>query len=88
MDSGQPVRAFYIRQGEKFTAEDMTAGNYQVRYKELYENKVKARASKSEPFELEEYKEGRTIHYSNMSLTLYKVRNGNTSTTDIDENDV
>lgn len=88
LSPSQPVRACYIRQGEKYTVEDLTAGWYEVRYKELYENKVKAKANKSEAFELREIDEGRSVKYSNVSLTLYKVRNGNSKSTPIDDSEV
>ena len=83
MNSYQPVRAFYIAQGEEFTAYDLTPSTYEVRYIELYDNDFPANGSKSELFELEQIESAYGIQYSQMSLTLYKVRNGNTQTTSI-----
>lgn len=78
-----PVRAFYIRQGEEFTAENLTPGLYEVRYIELYENDAPARGAKSEPFQLEQRQTYGGTQYSEISLTLYKVKNGNMQTTSI-----
>ena len=78
-----PVRAFYIRQGEEFTAENITPGLYEVRYIELYENDAPAQGAKSEQFHLEQRQTYGGTQYSEISLTLYKVRNGNMQTTSI-----
>lgn len=78
-----PVRAFYIRQGEEFTAENVTPGLYEVRYIELYENDAPAQGAKSEQFHLEQRQTYGGTQYSEISLTLYKVRNGNMQTTSI-----
>lgn len=83
MDYNTPVRAFYINKGDMFTAENMAPGRYEVRYIELYDNDFPAEGSKSEPLELEEFDTGYGIRYSQYTLTLYKVRNGNTTTTKI-----
>ena len=72
-----PVRAFTIAQGDKFIAENLSPGTYEVRYMELYENDVTPYGNKSEPITLEQY----GTSYSTVSLTLYKVYNGNTTTT-------
>lgn len=83
-----PVRAFYIRQGESFTANELTPGKYEVRYRELYENDTPSYGSKSEPFSLEQRRTPTGTEYSTLSLTLYKVRNGNTRTERINANDI
>ena len=83
-----PVRAFTIAQGDKFTAENLSPGTYEVRYKELYENDVPPYGNKSEPTTLEQYETFGSINYSTVSLTLYKVYNGNTTITRIDASDV
>ena len=83
MDSYLPVRAFYIAQGDEFTAYDLTPGTYEVRYIELYDNDFPSSGAKSELFELEQIESAYGVQYSQMSLTLYKVRNGNTRTTSI-----
>ena len=88
MDSYLPVRAFYIAQGDKFTAYELTRGTYEVRYIELYDNDFPANGAKSELFELEQIESAYGVQYSQMSLTLYKVRNGNTTTTSIPANQI
>lgn len=83
-----PVRAFFIDKGNSFTAEKMTPGTYEVRYKELYENNLPSYGDKSEPFTLEQRETFNGIQYSTYSLTLYKVSNGNTTTQRISADDV
>ena len=78
-----PVRAFYISQGDEFTAYNLAPGWYQVRYIELYDNDFPSTGTKSENFELEQINTYNGIQYSQMTLTLYKVRNGNTYTSSI-----
>ena len=80
MNSYKPVRAFYISSGDEFTAYNLTPSIYEVRYIELYDNDFPTLGSKSEQFSLEQITDAFGIQYSQMSLTLYKVRNGNTHT--------
>lgn len=87
-DAVIPVRSFYIRQGGQFTADNLDPGTYQVRYIDLYEDGTASRGSKSENFELEQIETFDGTQYSRLSLTLYKVRNGNTQTTSIDADDI
>lgn len=87
-DAVIPVRSFYIRQGGQFTADNLDPGTYQVRYIDLYEDGTASRGSKSENFELEQIETFDGTQYSRLSLTLYKVRNGNTRTTSIDADDI
>ena len=84
----RPVRAFTIAEGDKFTAYDLSPGTYEVRYKELYENDAPPFGSKSEPTTLEQHETYSGTSYSVVELTLYKVVNGNTTTTRIDADDV
>ena len=83
-----PVRAFYISQGDEFTANNLDPGWYQVRYIELYDNDVPATGAKSESFELEQINTYNGIQYSQMTLTLYKVKNGNTYTSSIPADEI
>ena len=76
----KPVRTFTIRQGESFTTKSINPGTYEIRYATIYENKEASSASKSEPFTMKEKQEPDGIRYSRFSLTLYKVRDGNTQT--------
>ncbi|MBR1645808.1 MAG: hypothetical protein IJ685_03425 [Selenomonadaceae bacterium] len=88
VDTHLPVRAFTIDKGDKFTARNLSPGTYEVRYKELYENDVPPYGSKSEPTTLEQHETYSGTSYSIVELTLYKVHNGNTTTTRIDADDV
>ena len=83
VDAQVPVRAFNIAQGDKFTAENLSPGTYEVRYMYLYENDVPPYGNKSEPTTLEQYETYSGTRYSTVSLTLYKVHGGNTTTTRI-----
>lgn len=85
---GRPVCAFTIAKGDKFTAYDLSPGTYEVRYRELYENNAPPFGSKSEPTILEQHETFDGTSYSVVELTLYKVHNGNTTTTRIDAADV
>lgn len=88
VDFGQPVRAFTIAKGDKFTARNLSPGTYEVRYKELYEDDTPTFGSKSEPTTLEQHETFSGMQYSIVELTLYKVVNGNTTTTRIEAEDV
>jgi hypothetical protein len=75
----RPVRVFFIRAHESFTAKEITPGKYDVRYRDLNSGSH----AKSQHFELVETKKNQEIRYSNMTMTLYKVANGNMKTEDI-----
>jgi hypothetical protein len=68
------VRQIYIKTGEKFTANELAPGRYVLRYRfigsrDTYEaDKV---------FALEEIRDSEGITYSNVSVTLFTVTNGN-----------
>lgn len=80
LNNATPVRAFTIHQGEKFTADNLTPGRYEVRYKYLYENIEATTGSKSETIPLTQRNTASGAEYETVSLTLYKVSNGNTKT--------
>lgn len=77
------VRYVYIPAGQSFLFENVTAGNYYVKYKNLNTGK----SAKSENFLLEEIPMYDRTQFSNMTMTLYKVRNGNMHTEEISEED-
>jgi hypothetical protein len=78
----KPVRYFFVRARESFTAEKITPGKYDVRYRDLNSGGT----TKTQDFQLKETKEqDGSINYSNMTMTLYKVANGNMQTEPIDE---
>jgi hypothetical protein len=73
----QPPRAvshIFVRSGESFTVENIRAGTYQVRYRNLDTGSL----TRSESFSLEETQSAAGIRFSRMTLTLYTVPNGNT----------
>jgi len=80
-DGGQEVRNAFIKAGSSFTMKKIRAGMYDVRYRDLSYGGL----SKSEAFELEETPVEGGIQYSNMTMTLYKIANGNMQTQSISE---
>ena len=84
-----PVRAFFVNKREKFTAEQLNPGRYEVRYRTLYEDDYIPKGGfKSEPFDMEQIENDDGIMYSDIKLTLYKVTNGNTKITTISGDEV
>lgn len=71
-----PVRQFYIPAFAKFTLRDVTAGSYDVRYRDL----ISGGLSRSEAITLSEVHTSEGAQFSNMTMTLYKVKNGNMKT--------
>lgn len=80
-DGGQEVRNAFIKAGSSFTMKKIRAGMYDVRYRDLEYGGL----SKSEAFELEETPVEGGIQFSNMTMTLYKIANGNMQTQSISE---
>lgn len=81
--SAYPVRVFFIPGHGKFTVNDVRVGNYDIRYLDRWSGAM----SRSESFELEEIDTGNGIQYSTITMTLYKVANGNMQTYAIDAKD-
>jgi hypothetical protein len=71
-----PVRHFFIPAYSSFTINKVNVGNYDVRYQDLGTGGL----SRTEPFQIEEVDTGYGISYSNLTLTIYKVQNGNMET--------
>lgn len=78
-----PVRVFFIRAKEKFTIEDIKAGKYDVRYRDLDSGAL----ARTDPFDLRELETLEGIEFSEFTLTLYKVYGGNMQTHSISENE-
>jgi len=78
-----PVRTFYIPPHGSFTVKNVASGEYDVRYKNL----VSGGLSKSEPFSLEEIPSETGRQYSKITMTLYKVRDGNMKTYDLSDDE-
>lgn len=76
----KPVRSFYIKEGEKFSAKNLNPGKYDVRFKFLYKDRDAEYGAKSKTVQLKETQDilNNEIQYSDYSLTLYTVHNGNT----------
>jgi hypothetical protein len=76
-----PVRQFYIPAFGKFTVKNVRSGNYDVRYRDLETGGL----SRTDSFELKQTKTEEGTSFSNISLTLYKVSNGNMETFGLSE---
>ncbi len=81
--SASVVREALIKGGESFEFGAVDEGAYDIRYRDLESGHL----SKSEPFDLNETEEANGTRYSVMTLTLYKVDNGNTQVLPLDEDD-
>lgn len=71
-----PVRQFYIPAFGSFTLKKVTAGSYDVRYRDLSSGGL----SRSEAVTLTEVHTAEGARFSNLTMTLYKVKNGNMKT--------
>lgn len=78
-----PVRMFFIPAYSKFKVSNISSGRYDIRYRDLSNGGL----AKSESFALEETSTYNGTRYSEMTMTLYKVRNGNMQTYDISESE-
>ena len=79
-DKTSPVRQAFIPAYGSFTMNDIDAGRYDVRYKNLSDGNL----SRSEAFELVEIPGVDGTQYSNTTMTLYKISNGNMQTYPLD----
>jgi DnaJ domain len=75
-----PVRLCYIPARSQFKFQNVAAGRYDVRYRDLSSGGY----SKTEEFTLNETRTYQGTKFSDLSLTLYKVSNGNMHTESID----
>ncbi|OAE10921.1 hypothetical protein AZH11_23245 [Pseudomonas simiae] len=78
-----PARQIFIPARSRFTIKNLTAGNYDVRYRDLTSGGL----SRSEAMTLTETTTSRRTQYSVVTLTLYKVANGNTATYALSEDE-
>lgn len=78
-----PVRQFFIPAFGRFTLKNVTAGSYDVRYRDLDTGGL----SRSEAFNLNELDTGDGTQYSTLTMTLYKVQNGNMQTYRLSESE-
>lgn len=77
------VRYFYIPAYGGLILRDITAGSYDVRYMDLDSGTI----SKSESFNLQEINNYTGTRFSQVTMTLYKVANGNMETTTIPDSE-
>lgn len=71
-----PARQIYIPAFGRFTAGNVAAGSYDVRYRDLDTGGL----SRSDAFELNEVPIESGTRYDTMTMTLYKVQDGNMQT--------
>lgn len=71
-----PIRHVYIPASQTFKMEKVRAGTYDVRYQDLEDGSL----ARSESFVLQEIEEINGTSFSNNTITLYKVQNGNFQT--------
>ena len=70
------ARAFYIAAHDSFIVENITAGKYDIRYLDLGDGSI----YRSDLFNLSETETYNGVNFSNLTITLYKVQNGNMQT--------
>jgi hypothetical protein len=68
-----PSRQFYLTAAGSFTLTSVSAGAYDIRYRSL----ASAGLSRSEAINLKEVHTRNGTQFSNVTLTLYKVKYGN-----------
>ena len=76
-----PVRICFVPASSQFVFQGVAPGRYDVRYRDLSSGSL----SKTEAFTLSQTQTNQGTEYSTLSLTLYKVVNGNMHTAAIDE---
>lgn len=79
--SERPVRHLYIPSGQSFIVQSIASGRYDIRYQDLSSGLI----FRSEDFLLEQREVPGGIAYSDISVTLYKIRDGNMETVQIDK---
>ncbi|GAB3474273.1 SEL1-like repeat protein [Polaromonas eurypsychrophila] len=78
------ARNFYVKFGEKFTAKSLTPGTYAMRYRFVGSDDT---FEADKPFLLSETATESGRRFSNVTVTLYKVRDGNMTTKKIPSED-
>ena len=75
------VRHLYVKKGETFKAETIQPGSYVFRYRQIgSEDTFEA----TNPFELTQIESEKGTHFSNVMVTLFKVKDGNMQTRKVD----
>lgn len=82
LDGVKPaVRSMYVKKGETFSAKSLKAGTYVFRYRFIGSDDT---FESDKPFSLVQTKTETGTRYSNVSVTLFKVRDGNMTTRKVD----
>ena len=71
-----PVRHFFIPASKKFTLSNVSPGQYDIRYKDLSNGIIQ----KTEIFSIEEKRDYQGVSYSDLTIGIYKIYNGNMQT--------
>jgi curved DNA-binding protein CbpA len=82
-NESHPVRVFFIPAFGKFKIDSINPGLYDIRYRDLTTGGL----ARSESFTLDEVSTYNGTRYSDMTMTLYKVRNGNMQTYGLSESE-
>lgn len=78
LDGRRPaVRSFFVKQGEKFTADKLTPGTYVMRYRYMGSDDT---YEADRAFALRQEETDTGTRYSNVTVTLFRVRDGNMQT--------
>jgi lipoprotein-anchoring transpeptidase ErfK/SrfK len=77
-------RTILVKAGEKFTAKNIAPGNYKMRYR--FSDSKKVFEAKT-LFSVSEEKTQTGTRYSQITVTLYKTKDGNMQTEEVTEND-
>lgn len=75
IDRCDGLRHIFIPQGASFTMASITAGTYDIRYRDL----TSGHTAKSQPIALQQIEDDQGTRFSVVKLTLYRVSGGNTS---------
>lgn len=75
------ARSMYVKKGEIFSAKSLKPGTYVFRYRFIGSDDT---FESDQPFVLEETKTDRGTRYSNVTVTLFKSRDGNMKTRKVD----
>lgn len=82
-NESHPIRVFFIPAFGKFKISRINPGLYDIRYRDLTTGGL----ARSESFTLEEVSTYNGARYSDMTMTLYKVRHGNMQTYGLSESE-
>lgn len=82
--SGIAARSFFVREGTKFTAEKLSPADYTMRYKIVTAGKARVYRAK-DVFTLSETETETGTRFSRVTVTLYKVRDGNMRADEVPE---